>query len=68
MTCMGKVSAGKVLLPPGVHLPDGTEVELRVAEPDDFTDGLLAIAQKIEGLPADLARCHDHYLHGHPRK
>ena len=35
---------------------------------DKFTDGLLKIAARIEGLPADLARNHDHYLHGLPRK
>jgi hypothetical protein len=33
-----------------------------------FTDGLLKIAARIEGLPADFARNHDHYLHGLPRK
>ena len=35
---------------------------------DKFTDGLLKIAGRIEGLPADLARNHDHYLHGLPHK
>ena len=33
-----------------------------------FTDGLLKIAARIEGLPADFAKNHDHYLHGLPRK
>jgi hypothetical protein len=31
---------------------------------DDF---LLRIAGTAEGLPADLARNHDHYLYGAPR-
>ena len=35
---------------------------------DRFTDGLLKIADRIEGLPPDFARNHDHYLHGLPRK
>lgn len=35
---------------------------------DRFTDGLLKIAARIEGRPADLARNHDYYLHGLPRK
>jgi hypothetical protein len=26
------------------------------------------MAAELEGLPPDLARNHDHYLHGHPRK
>ena len=38
------------------------------AQADKFTDGLLKIAARIEGLPSDLARHHDHYLHGLPRK
>jgi hypothetical protein len=38
------------------------------AQADQFTDGLLKIAARIEGLPPDLARTHDHYLHGLPRK
>ena len=33
-----------------------------------FTEGLLEIAARIEGLPPDLARNHDHYLHGMPKK
>ena len=76
MTCIGKVSEGKVLLPPGVHLPEGAEVELHIDERNtpvtsasgDFTENLLRIAAKIEGLPPDLARNHDHYLHGHPKR
>ncbi len=38
------------------------------AQAERFTDGLLKIAARIEGLPSDLARNHDHYLHGLPRK
>jgi len=38
------------------------------AQADQFTDGLLEIAARLDGLPADLARNHDHYLHGLPRK
>ena len=38
------------------------------AEANRFTDGLLRISAQIEGLPADLAKNHDHYLHGLPRK
>lgn len=38
------------------------------AQADRFTDGLLKIAARIKDLPADLARNHDHYLHGLPRK
>lgn len=76
MTCIGKVSGGKVLLPLGAHLPGGAEVELRIEEKnsplastrDDFTESLLRIANQIQGLPPDLARNHDHCLHGHPKQ
>jgi hypothetical protein len=29
---------------------------------------LLSLAASAEGLPADLAHQHDHYLHGTPRR
>jgi hypothetical protein len=29
---------------------------------------LLKIAARIEGLPPDFAKNHDHYLHGVPKK
>ncbi len=39
-------------------------------EPDvdtsTFIEGMLALAGTAEGLPPDLARNHDHYLHGRP--
>jgi hypothetical protein len=37
-------------------------------EAEVFTDGLLAIADRIKGLPADFSSNHDHYLHGLPKK
>jgi hypothetical protein len=72
MTCVGTVADGKVVLPPGVVLPDGMQVEvtpvITARERAEFTEGLLRIAGKVSNLPADLAANHDHYLHGHPRK
>jgi len=38
------------------------------AQAERFTDGLLKIAARIEGLPSDLAKNHGHYRHGLPRK
>jgi hypothetical protein len=38
------------------------------AQADKFTDDLLKIAARIESLPSDFARQHDHYLHGLRRK
>ncbi|MDP9290939.1 MAG: hypothetical protein M3O82_01085 [Verrucomicrobiota bacterium] len=31
-------------------------------------DALLEVAGTAEGLPRDMARNHDHYLHGTPRQ
>ena len=31
-------------------------------------DALLEVAGTAEGLPSDMARNHDHYLHGTPRR
>ena len=46
----------------------GGEASISKAQADRFTDGLLKIAARIKGLPADFASNHDHYLHGLPRK
>jgi hypothetical protein len=46
------------------------EVQVAVMPPntDESTLGerLMKFAGKLEGLPADLARNHDYYLHGSP--
>jgi hypothetical protein len=72
MNYIGKVSKGTVILPPGAQLPEGAAVEIKPLSGGDdaaeFTEGLLRIAGKVQGLPADLAKNHDHYLHGLPTK
>jgi hypothetical protein len=53
-------------LPPGVHLPDGTKVTV---EPQrTVADRLAAFIGIADDLPSDLARNHDHYLHGAPKR
>jgi hypothetical protein len=59
-------------------LPNLKPEELRVvkAKVDDLANGkrrtigeaLLEVAGTAEGLPRDMARNHDHYLHGAPRQ
>lgn len=71
MTCKVKVENGTIRLPPGLHLPDGAEVQLTV--PDSMAGGSFAerYADYIgaaEDLPADLAQNVDHYVHGHRKK
>ena len=72
MTCIGKVSNGKVLLPANVHLPDGTTVRVDTVEPETSRPTSSAKFSEFIGiaddLPADLAENLDHYLHGHPKK
>ena len=72
MSVTGTVENGVVKLPAGVQLPDGTEVEVTLLvatkEAEQFTDELVRIASQTKNLPADLARNHDHYLHGLPKK
>ena len=72
MSYTGRVQNGVVVLPPEAQLPDGAEVEITplvtAEQAGDFTDGLVRISEKVSGLPTDLARNHDHYLHGLPKK
>lgn len=76
MTYPGKVVNGVVEFDDGAALPDGTAVRVEpvempgdaAQESDEFVRQMLEIAGTAKGLPADLARNHDHYLHGHPKK
>jgi len=72
MTYRGHVKNGVVVLDEPAELPEGAEVnvELLPARADEPTLGqkLMKYAGKAKGLPADLARNHDHYLHGAPKK
>ena len=72
MTYKGKVTNGVVVLDDPKALPEGTVVAV---EPmgDPGVDGeslpamLLRHAGKGKDLPSDLARNHDHYVHGRRR-
>ncbi len=70
MTYVGKISKGAIVLPPDVHLPEGMVVEVKPlrSDADEFTDALEQIAARVKGLPSDLAKNHDHYLYGLPKK
>ena len=67
MICVGRVSNGKVALPEGVILPDGTEVEMHIQESvaakGSFADRFKDFMGTADDLPADLAANLDHYLH-----
>lgn len=73
MCYLGKVKNGVVVLDGEVTLADGTIVRVEPVEPEQSSstslgERLMRVAGKAVGLPADLARNHDHYLHGRPRK
>ena len=74
MIFVGKISNDTVLLPPGTHLADGTEVRIEPVAPPAAADrkarvaALRQLAASLDGLPADLAKNHDHYISGTPRR
>lgn len=74
MSFTGTVKDGVVVLPPGVKLPEGAEVELIVpdasasAEESFVLHETAAPFRTVTGLPDDLAINHDYYLHGHQHK
>ena len=70
-------SDGKVLVPEGeVTLSRGARYRVSVELVDEpekrglpLTDLALELAGKMKGkLPSDLAKNHDHYLHGRPKR
>jgi hypothetical protein len=74
----GHVENGLVVVDAPVTLPDGTKVKVEIppaAGEELPEESLPTLYQQLaplvgaaKGLPADLARNHDHYLHGQPRK
>ena len=76
MTYRGKVKEGVVILEGGIKLAEGTDVEVQPVEAksepasqtQSLSQRLMKHAGAVKGLPSDLARNHDHYIHGTPRK
>jgi hypothetical protein len=72
MKYKGKVKDGVVVLEPGACLDEGAEVVVEpVVQGDEYAslrEGLLKFAGTVKGLPSDMARNHDHYIHGTPKK
>jgi hypothetical protein len=72
MTYRGQVKNGKIVLEEKAALPEGAKVrvEVLVEEKQRPTASKLFLkyAGRMKGLPSDLARNHDHYLHGAPKK
>jgi hypothetical protein len=72
MSYIGTVTHGVVVLPADAKLEEGTQVRVEpvAEEPKVQTLGqrLMKFAGIAKGLPSDMARNHDHYLHGRPKK
>lgn len=67
----GIVQNGVVVFDNGEKLAEGTRVEVFVrdegAKKPALRDRLLQLAGTVDDLPADMARNHDHYIHGAPK-
>lgn len=72
MSFEGKVENGVIVLDNGQQLPEGARVEVIVqdapAPKAALRDRLLKLAGTVDDLPADMARNHDHYIHGGPKR
>lgn len=64
----GTVVEGVVVLEEGRSLPEGTRVKIIPHRSEEASDSayssLLELAGTVDDLPPDMARNHDHYLHG----
>jgi hypothetical protein len=72
MVYRGHVRNGKIELDDPLQLPDGSEVEVRPVEQTPpiptLYERLKDVIGIAEGLPADLAENHDHYIHSAPKR
>jgi hypothetical protein len=79
MTYRGRVKNGVVVPEAGVRLPEGMDVRIEpvsesettvpeTPEVQELREGLLLFSGVVTEGPSDLARNHDHYLHGTPRR
>lgn len=77
MTYRGRVRNGVVEFEDETVPPDGTIVRVEpVGEVSPPKDSSGTLAERLlrhagtagDGLPSDLARNHDHYLHGQPKR
>ncbi|HUT35950.1 MAG TPA: hypothetical protein VNE39_20855 [Planctomycetota bacterium] len=67
MIYTGHVKNGAIVLDDAANLPEGLEVRVEPAgaeRPRTLADRLRDVIGISKGLPPDMARNHDHYLHG----
>ena len=75
MVYKGTVKGGVVVLESDSALAEGTEVLVQPVARSAADAGQPTIWQKlqkysgvVQGLPSDMARNHDHYIHGRRKK
>ena len=70
MSYLGQVKNGVIVLEEEASLAEGTKVRVEPVEEElpTLAERLKDCIGIIEGLPSDMARNHDHYLHGQPKK
>ena len=71
MTYRGQIRNGVVVLDGDPKLPEGAQVHVELVTEADLKslhEGLLKFAGICKDLPSDMARNHDHYAHGAPKR
>lgn len=71
MSYLGQVKNGVIVLEEEASLAEGTRVwvePVEVAGQPTLAERLKDCIGIVEGLPSDMARNHDHYLHGRPKQ
>lgn len=78
MTIRGHVQNGSIVLDEQIALPEGAEVSINVLDASGATpaeaigptlfDQFQDMIGTVQGLPADFAANHDHYIHGAPKR
>ena len=70
MTYRGHIRNGQIVLDEPAKLPEGAEVDVALVEAARPTiwEKLSKLAGTVDGLPPDMAKNHDHYLYGTPKK
>ena len=71
MSFQGRVEHGVVVFDTPLALPDGTPVRVEpIAElpPKTLAERYKSVIGIAVGLPEEMAKQHDHYLHGTPKQ
>ena len=70
MVYRGHIKNGVVVFEDPIPLPEGAEVQVEPVNgnPSTLAKRFKDIIGCAKGLPSDLAKNHDHYLHGTPKK